>query len=108
GIEGDRALLDCRAGPSAVCADNIETAMRTISGAKVIVVGMKRSGVAAMELLLAKGARVVPVDQQPVGEVGGIAVQAQVPATFEDAALVVLSPGVPADLDLLSPVRARG
>ena len=82
--------------------------MRTISGAKVAVVGMKRSGVAAVELLLEKGAHVIPVDQQPAGEVCGIAVRPQIAESFEGADLVVLSPGVPADLDLLLPIRARG
>ena len=32
----------------------------------------------------------------------------QTEAAFDDAELVVISPGVPADLDLLGPVRARG
>lgn len=78
-----------------------------VEGARVVVVGMARSGIAAVELLMEQGARVTAVDQTP-GTRLGMAVQPQVPASFEGADLVVLSPGVPADLDLLEPVRGRG
>ena len=37
----------------------------TLEGTHVVVVGMARSGVAAVELLLEKGAHVVAVDQTP-------------------------------------------
>jgi UDP-N-acetylmuramoylalanine--D-glutamate ligase len=40
--------------------------------------------------------------------VQGIMVEPQTEAAFRDADLVVLSPGVPADLDVLGAVRARG
>ena len=77
-------------------------------GRKVVVVGMARSGVAAVKLLLPKGANVRAVDEKPMGEVQGITVEPQTEAAFRDADLVVLSPGVPADLDVLTTVRARG
>ena len=38
-----------------------------LAGAKVVVVGMARSGVAAVELLREKGANVRAVDQNPIG-----------------------------------------
>ena len=78
-----------------------------VAGARVVVVGMARSGIAAVELLMEQGAEVTAVDQTP-GTRLGIVVLPQVPASFEGADLVVLSPGVPADLDLLEPVRRRG
>jgi UDP-N-acetylmuramoylalanine--D-glutamate ligase len=78
-----------------------------VAGARVVVVGMARSGVAAAELLQEQGARVTAVDQAP-GTNPGLEVRPQEAASFEGADLVVLSPGVPADLDLLEPVRRRG
>ena len=48
------------------------------------------------------------VDEKPMGEIEGVTVEPQTDAAFRDAELVVISPGVPADLDLLTPVRARG
>jgi UDP-N-acetylmuramoylalanine--D-glutamate ligase len=69
---------------------------------------MARSGVAAIKLLHRNGSRVRAVDEKPKGEIEGVTVEPQTEAAFRDAELVVLSPGVPADLDLLLPVRARG
>ncbi len=79
-----------------------------LDGARVVVVGMAKSGAAALQLLQDKGAIVRAVDEKPMGEVLGVRVEPQVEAAFEGADLVVTSPGVPADLDLLSAVRARG
>jgi len=73
-----------------------------------VVVGMARSGVAALRLLREKGAIVRAVDEKPMGEVFGVTVEPQTEAAFEDAQLVVISPGVPADLPLLDDARARG
>ena len=83
-----------------------------VAGAHVVVVGMARSGIAAVELLIEQGAKVTAVDQTPgadsrLKELGTV-VRPQEPASFEGADLVVLSPGVPADLDLLEPIRRRG
>ena len=75
---------------------------------RVVVVGMARSGVAAVRLLQQEGALVRAVDEKPIGEVLGVRVEAQTEAAFRDANLVVISPGVPADLDLLEKARARG
>ena len=78
-----------------------------VDGLRVVVVGMARSGIAAVELLMEQGAKVTAVDQTP-GTRSGMVVQPQEPASFAEAELVVLSPGVPADLDLLTPLRQRG
>jgi UDP-N-acetylmuramoylalanine--D-glutamate ligase len=82
--------------------------MRKLEGTRVVVVGMARSGVAAVRLLRQHGAIVRAVDEKPMGEIEGVTVEAQNEAAFRDAELVVISPGVPADLDLFAPVRARG
>lgn len=81
---------------------------RKLEGTKVVVVGMARSGVAAIRLLRQNGARVRAVDEKPMGEIEGVTVEPQTVAAFRDAELVVISPGVPADLHLLAPLRARG
>jgi len=82
--------------------------MRKLQGTRVVVVGMGRSGAAAVRLLRQKGALVRAVDEKPKGEIEGVMVEAQTEASFRDAELVVISPGVPADLDLFAAVRARG
>ena len=81
-----------------------------LEGAKVVVVGMARSGVAAVELLREKGASVRAVDQNPAmaGVVAGVQVEPQAEAAFRDAELIVLSPGVPADLAIFEEARRRG
>jgi UDP-N-acetylmuramoylalanine--D-glutamate ligase len=78
-----------------------------LEGARVVVVGMARSGVASVELLREKGARVRAVDQKPV-PIEGIHVEQQSEAAFDDADLIVLSPGVPADVLELTAPRKRG
>jgi UDP-N-acetylmuramoylalanine--D-glutamate ligase len=83
-----------------------------LSGVRAVVVGMARSGVAAVELLVEKGAWVTAVDQNTTSNARlkelGIPVLPQSPASFQRAELVVLSPGVPADLDLLKGFRVVG
>jgi len=83
-----------------------------VQGVRAVVVGMARSGVAAVELLMEKGARVTAVEQSVASNPRlvelGVSVQPQDSAAFEGADLVVLSPGVPADLELLQAVRERG
>jgi len=78
---------------------------------KAVVVGMARSGVAAVELLRDKGEQVravdTKVDAKPV-TVEGIDVEPQTAAAFADADLIVLSPGVPADTPVVAAARARG
>lgn len=78
-----------------------------LEGAQVVVVGMARSGVAAAELLLEKGARVRAVDST-VTQASGLHVEPQTAAAFADTDLIVLSPGVPADVDVVDEARRRG
>jgi len=79
-----------------------------LEGKRVVVVGMAKSGVAAVRLLRAQRALVRAVDEKPMSDVEGVKVEPQTAASFENADLVVISPGVPADLALLEQVRARG
>ena len=90
----------------------MKNAAMKVEGARAVVVGMARSGVAAVELLMEQGARVTAVDQAAVANPKlvelGVPVLPQEAAAFEGADLVVLSPGVPADLEVLQSVRGRG
>jgi UDP-N-acetylmuramoylalanine--D-glutamate ligase len=88
----------------------------SVQGQRVVVVGAARSGIAAAELLVERGARVTLSEQR------GTAAEAQALAergvtlelgghqleTFERADLVVVSPGVPADQPALAAARGRG
>lgn len=87
-----------------------------VAGARVVVAGAALSGVAAAELLVRRGARVVLSDAKPsiapaerlraagvVLELGG-----HVEATFAGADLVVLSPGVPVDQPAVDAARRAG
>ncbi|HVO99972.1 MAG TPA: UDP-N-acetylmuramoyl-L-alanine--D-glutamate ligase [Bryobacteraceae bacterium] len=78
-----------------------------LDGASVVVVGVARSGVAAVELLREHGAVVRAVDQKPE-PIEGIEVAPQSEQAFEGADLIVLSPGVPTDIAELRGARARG
>jgi len=77
--------------------------MKNLQGLQVAVVGMKRSGVAAADLLTRNGATVRAVDEAASGEV-----LPQTIESFEGVNMVVLSPGVPADLPVIAQVRAKG
>ena len=83
--------------------------MTDLKGRRVVVVGMAKSGVAAVELLLEHGASVIAMDQKTVANERlaalGLAVQPQDAAAVSGADLVVLSPGVPADADVEVPGR---
>ncbi len=89
----------------------------SVRGATVVVVGAARSGVAAAELLAARGARVVLTERRPdvAGPVrrledAGIELElgGHRAATLARADLVVLSPGVPPGLAAFDEVRRRG
>src|SRR5215813_13561094 len=88
-----------------------------LSGVKALVVGMKRSGVAAAELLARHGAVVLATDLKPLSELPeaetvvqklGIGFEVQSPGVFQGRDLIVLSPDVPADLPPLVEARAAG
>jgi UDP-N-acetylmuramoylalanine--D-glutamate ligase len=83
-----------------------------LRGKDVLVVGVKRSGMGAVELLVRQGARVRAMDAQPVSpeerarlDSLGVPVLAQASEYLEDPDLVVLSPGVPLDLPLFKGAR---
>ncbi|MCW5798905.1 MAG: UDP-N-acetylmuramoylalanine--D-glutamate ligase [Nitrospira sp.] len=86
---------------------------------QVTVVGLARSGVGAARLLNYLGARVTVADRKEPQELttilsqldqSSIAVRvgAQYESALEGADLVVISPGVPTQLEALNRVRARG
>jgi UDP-N-acetylmuramoylalanine--D-glutamate ligase len=88
-----------------------------LNGAKTLVVGMKKSGLASVEFLVRHGARVRATDLKPLdqlGEAGGVLTGLNVPFTLQNPAaflnwdLIVLSPDVPADLPALEKARQRG
>lgn len=86
-----------------------------LSGTKALVVGMAKSGVASVELLAKQGAEVRATDLNPVSpevsrELGELCTPfvLQTPEVFGSVDLIVLSPGVPADLEPLEAARKRG
>lgn len=85
--------------------------------AKTLVVGMAKSGLAAVEILAGKGARVTACDLRSPEELPeaaqalaarGIPLLKQTPELFENQDLIVISPGVPADLPELEKARSAG
>ena len=85
----------------------------------MLVIGLARSGLAAVDFLLRHGARVRANDRRPVAELhprvlelaelGAELVTGSHPAGLvRDIDLVVLSPGVPTDLDPLQEAREQG
>jgi UDP-N-acetylmuramoylalanine--D-glutamate ligase len=88
-----------------------------LEGVKVLVVGMARSGLAAVSLLLEHGAIVRATDKKTkdaLGETGQQLDTLQVPfapeseTDFGSFDLIVLSPGVPSDVEPFQQARARG
>lgn len=99
--------------------DRGSTYRRWLAGRTVSVVGLARSGVAAARLVRRLGGRVLASDssslaslpaeaQQLAGDGVSLWTGGHPAAAFEDAELVVLSPGVPLTLPVLAAVRARG
>jgi UDP-N-acetylmuramoylalanine--D-glutamate ligase len=87
-----------------------------VTGKRVTVAGAARSGMAAAELLVRRGARVVLSDTrqaipeaEPLRSLGvEFELGGHVPETFAGADLVVLSPGVPPDQPAVAAARSRG
>jgi UDP-N-acetylmuramoylalanine--D-glutamate ligase len=90
-----------------------------LAGKQVVVVGLARSGIAAAEFLVRRGARVVATDRRPAAELAaeavtlgqrGVSLQlgGHDVRTFTGADLVVVSPGVPWDLPELRAAREAG
>jgi len=85
--------------------------MLQLENTRATVVGLGKSGLAAIAFLLAKGARVRAVDEKEQAAASlpaGVEFRTQAQETFEDCDLVVLSPGVPADLPAIEAARQRG
>jgi len=88
----------------------------SVAGLRVTVVGAARSGTAAAELLMHKGARVTLSDtRSDFDEAGrlerlGVTLErgGHVADTFTSADLIVLSPGVPPDLPVVATARNQG
>jgi UDP-N-acetylmuramoylalanine--D-glutamate ligase len=87
------------------------------AGSKVVVVGMARSGLAAVELLVKQGAAVGATDVKQLEQLPGVAAElerlgvpfeVQSEGIFGDADWIVISPGVPADLRVFQEARQRG
>jgi UDP-N-acetylmuramoylalanine--D-glutamate ligase len=90
-----------------------------LRGKKVLVVGSARTGVAAVRFLAGRGARVKVSDAKPAGDLGAaLKALGDVPVewelgghtlpTFLKADLIVVSPGVPMDVEPLAKARAEG
>lgn len=88
------------------------------TGKHVLVIGTKRSGAAAIELLLKQGARVFAMDAQPLTPeeqakfaAMGVPVVPQTPDNMaeygEEPDIIVISPAVPYDLPMLIGARLR-
>ena len=97
----------------------IQTPPVELHGKKVLVVGIARSGVAAARLLAARGAVVIANDLKNESELGGVvdelrklgimvSLGGHPESLFSNADLIVLSPGVPADLEPLETARRAG
>jgi UDP-N-acetylmuramoylalanine--D-glutamate ligase len=82
--------------------------MRELRGRKVLVAGMGKSGTAAVDLLLKRGAVVRAADERPQRALEGVPVLPQTVETFVDADLIVLSPGVPIDIEPVVAAKERG
>jgi UDP-N-acetylmuramoylalanine--D-glutamate ligase len=88
-----------------------------LHGRNVLVAGMARSGLAAVELLLRHGVLVRAADERPAAQLGtfgerlqalGVPLLAQSDHVFTQADLVVLSPGVPVEASPVVAARAKG
>jgi UDP-N-acetylmuramoylalanine--D-glutamate ligase len=86
---------------------------------RVLVVGLARSGLAAVDLLLRSGASVVATDLRSEGELGieshswrargvDLRLGGQTAELLDGIDLVVLSPGVPLDSAIPTAARSRG
>ena len=90
-----------------------------LAGARVTVIGLARSGIAACRLLQAAGAQVTVADRKESAELTsaldgidrdrvGVTVGERYESSLETADLVVISPGVPYRLASLEAARRRG
>jgi len=93
--------------------------LESLAGRRVTVVGLAKSGIAAARLLRAAGATVTGSDVKALEALGRevaalrdagvrLVVGGEASRAFDDASLVVVSPGVPLDSSQLAPARAAG
>jgi UDP-N-acetylmuramoylalanine--D-glutamate ligase len=84
---------------------------------RALVVGMEKSGLASIQVLLQKGASVRATDVKLLSQMPeaaatlerlGVPFAQQSDEVFDGCDLIVISPGVPADLAALNAARARG
>jgi len=89
----------------------------TLARKRALVVGLKKSGMAAVKLLAQHGAEVRAADLKPLDQLAEarelleslrIPFALQSPEVFEGVDLIVLSPDVPADLPPIEAARGRG
>lgn len=97
----------------------VEVDTSQLAGARVTVVGLARSGVAAAHLLHEAGASVTVADRKNRGELlevlgsldqvaARLVLGSDYESALDQAELVVISPGVPYRLEALERVRLRG
>jgi UDP-N-acetylmuramoylalanine--D-glutamate ligase len=90
-----------------------------LKGKKILVVGMARTGVATVKFLAPRGALVTATDTKPRAELEtAVRETAGLPVTFhpgghrredfQEADLIVVSPGVPMDIPELAAARGAG
>lgn len=90
-----------------------------VKGKKVLIVGVARSGVAVARLLASRGAMVIANDVKTEAQLAReaqelrkldvmLSLGGHPESLFENAELIVLSPGVPADLPQLELARTKG
>ena len=90
-----------------------------LSGKKVLVVGLARSGAAAARLAIREGARVTVTDRRPAGELSqalvlleglpvSLSLGGHAEGDFTSPDLVVVSPGVPLTLPGIAAARRAG
>ncbi len=90
-----------------------------LRGKKILVVGLARTGLAVVRFLAGRGAKIKVSEAKPAGEVAEARRDlANIPIALElgghtvpfflDADLIVVSPGVPMDLEPLAAARKRG
>ena len=88
-----------------------------LAKADVTVVGMGKSGLAAVALLRGKTRSLIATDTQALADIPqvkeqlgrwGVPFAVQSEEVFRDKDLIIISPGVPADLVMLTKARARG
>ncbi len=94
----------------------LERAKAALSGKRVLVAGLARTGVSAARFLAGVGAHVVASDALPAERLAGVAALASLGVDVRAAGadvgtgfdIVVVSPGVPFDAPVLNAARATG